>query len=206
MDDIYQIINYYAKSGGIINVLLFLVCFMVVYLGVGKAIQIRRNDKASMKWLNQTQKSIDFKHPVDTVYGAMMLAGLNVSGANKIFSREHYRNVFREILLKYIPDFERGFDTIAACVATAPLLGLLGTVAGMMKTFRIIMEFGIGNPGLLSEGISMALVTTQSGLIVAFPCLLFHNYLHNRKEELIKRIIADGERVILQINEEEKDD
>lgn len=206
MNNIYQVINYYTESGGVINVLLFLVCFMVVYLGVGKAIQIRRNKRASMKWLDQTHQSIDFEKHVDTVYGAMMLAGLNVTGVNKNFSRKHYRNAFREILLKYIPEFERGFDTIAAFVATAPLLGLLGTVAGMMKTFRIIMEFGIGNPGLLSEGISMALVTTQSGLIVAFPCLLFHNYLHNRKEELIKRIIADGERVILQIKEEEKDD
>lgn len=99
-------------------------------------------------------------------------------------------------MLRHVPELERGFDTIAVCIAAAPLLGLLGTVAGMMETFRIIMEFGIGNPGLLSQGISTALVTTQAGLIVAFPCLLFHNYICNRKEELIKRVLADGESVI----------
>jgi biopolymer transport protein ExbB/TolQ len=192
----YQIFLYYAESGGIINVLLFGVCFVVVYLGTGKALQIRRNQRAAQQWraaMNGPSASIP---PVDTVYGAMAQAGLGAFGRKGLLSRSQSRNTFREILLKHVPDFEAGFDTIAVCVAAAPLLGLLGTVAGMMKTFRIIMEFGIGNPGLLSQGISMALVTTQAGLVVAFPCLLFHNYLNNRKEDLIKQVLADGEWII----------
>jgi biopolymer transport protein ExbB/TolQ len=196
MNILYQILLYYAESGGIINILLFGVCFVVVYLGTGKAMQIRRNQRAALQWRAAINGPSASGPPVDTVYGAMARAGLGACDRKGTLSPTQSRNVFREILLKYVPDFESGFDTIAACVAAAPLLGLLGTVAGMMKTFRIIMEFGIGNPGLLSQGISMALVTTQAGLVVAFPCLLFHNYLNNRKEDLIKQVLADGEWII----------
>jgi biopolymer transport protein ExbB len=61
--------------------------------------------------------------------------------------------------------------------AVAPLLGLLGTVTGMIATFDIITEFGTGNPKLLSSGISVALVTTELGLVVAIPALLIGNLL-----------------------------
>ena len=62
--------------------------------------------------------------------------------------------------------------------AVAPLLGLLGTVTGMIATFDIITEFGTGNPKLLSGGISVALVTTELGLIVAIPTLMLGNLLN----------------------------
>jgi biopolymer transport protein ExbB len=190
-----QILLYYAESGGIINALLFLLCSAVVYLGVGKAIQLRRHARAAAVWRTAVKKRLPLARSTGTVYDAMAACGMDGRRIDSA-SLDHYRNKFREILLEYVPAFERDFDTIAICIAVAPLLGLLGTVAGMMKTFRIIMEFGIGNPGLLSQGISMALVTTQVGLVVAFPCLLFHNYLNNRKEELIKRLLADGEWIL----------
>jgi hypothetical protein len=66
----------------------------------------------------------------------------------------------------------------------APLLGLLGTVTGMVQTFKIIMVYGNQNPSLMSDGISEALITTQSGLIVAFPILLLNNRLAERHGNL----------------------
>jgi biopolymer transport protein ExbB len=194
VNTIYRIVFYYMESGGIINMLLFLLCFIVVFLGTGKTMQLRRNRRAAAQWRALMNGTRAGRSPAaDTVYGAMVAAGLGPASRTCPGDR---RNVLREILLRYIPQFDGGFDTIAACIAAAPLLGLLGTVGGMMKTFRVITGFGIGNPGLLSEGISMALVTTQAGLVVAFPCLLFHNYLHNRKEELIKMVLADGEWIV----------
>jgi biopolymer transport protein ExbB/TolQ len=62
----------------------------------------------------------------------------------------------------------------------APLLGLLGTVTGMVQTFRIITIYGNQNPSLMSDGISEALITTQSGLIVAFPIMLINNRLSEK--------------------------
>jgi len=66
---------------------------------------------------------------------------------------------------------------IAALAAVAPLLGLLGTVMGMVHTFETIQRFGFGNPALLADGISEALLTTQAGLLVAFPLLLANTYI-----------------------------
>jgi hypothetical protein len=70
---------------------------------------------------------------------------------------------------------------IASLAAVAPLLGLLGTVIGMVHTFETIERFGFGNPMLLADGISEALLTTQAGLLVAFPLLLANTYLKRKK-------------------------
>jgi len=67
---------------------------------------------------------------------------------------------------------EKQTKNIAALATIAPLLGLLGTVMGMVHTFETIQRFGFGNPALLADGISEALLTTQAGLLVAFPLLL----------------------------------
>jgi biopolymer transport protein ExbB len=80
-------------------------------------------------------------------------------------------------LLDEEPKLQRSISLIAACAAIAPLLGLLGTVTGMISTFEVITVHGTGNPKLLSGGISVALVTTQFGLIVAVPLLLAHAVL-----------------------------
>ena len=74
----------------------------------------------------------------------------------------------------------RNLQMIGVLATTAPLLGLLGTVTGMVTTFEIITEYGNGNPVLLAGGISEALITTQSGLLIAFPILLLHNRLEDR--------------------------
>jgi hypothetical protein len=66
---------------------------------------------------------------------------------------------------------------IAALAAMAPLLGLLGTVMGMVHTFETIARFGFGNPVLLADGISEALLTTQAGLLTAFPLILANIYI-----------------------------
>jgi biopolymer transport protein ExbB len=86
-----------------------------------------------------------------------------------------------------------GLSTIAVWISVAPLLGLLGTVAGMIKTFKVITVFGAGNPALTAEGISVALITTEAGLTVAFPGLLLHTFITNRKNSLQQKIIRDGE-------------
>jgi biopolymer transport protein ExbB len=91
--------------------------------------------------------------------------------------REELEDVVAESILHELPTLERFGSAILVFAAVAPLLGLLGTVTGMISTFDIITEFGTGDPKLLSGGISEALVTTQLGLIVAIPLLLIGNVL-----------------------------
>ncbi len=80
-------------------------------------------------------------------------------------------------LLEQAPRLERSLGLLAALAAVAPLLGLLGTVTGMIGTFQVIALHGTGNPRLLSGGISEALVTTQMGLLAAVPILIAHAWL-----------------------------
>ena len=98
---------------------------------------------------------------------------------------------YRELLVTLVPDLDRGFSTMTAWIAAAPLLGLLGTVVGMVETFEVINLFGIGNPHLMAQGISVALLTTQAGLIVAFPGLIFRLLLANQKKKLVERLVGD---------------
>ena len=102
---------------------------------------------------------------------------------------------FREFLLETISDLNGGFSTIAVWVSVAPLLGLLGTVVGMIETFRVITVFGAGNPSLTAEGISIALLTTEAGLTVAFPGMLLYTFVNNRKNGLLRRVRSDGETI-----------
>lgn len=88
-------------------------------------------------------------------------------------------------IIKEIPRLRRYLPTLAVFAAVAPLLGLLGTVTGMIETFQSITLFGTGDPKLMSGGISHALVTTELGLIVAIPILLLHNWLSGNARQLV---------------------
>jgi len=82
----------------------------------------------------------------------------------------------------------RGLPTLAVLAAVSPLLGLLGTVTGMIETFQSITLFGTGDPKLMSGGISQALVTTQLGLAVAIPLVLLHSLLTGQVNRLVERL------------------
>jgi len=98
--------------------------------------------------------------------------------------REHLEDVISESLLNESATLNRFGAVIIVIAAVSPLLGLLGTVTGMISTFDVITEFGTGDPKLLSGGISIALVTTQLGLIVAIPLLLIGNVLSGWAERI----------------------
>lgn len=91
-----------------------------------------------------------------------------------------------DAILKELPQVKRGLRTLAILAAIAPLLGLLGTVTGIIETFQSITLFGTGDPRLMSGGISKALVTTVQGLVVAIPILLLHSILSGRSNTLVQ--------------------
>ncbi len=91
-----------------------------------------------------------------------------------------------EAILKETPKLERLQGTIKLLAAVAPLMGLLGTVTGMIETFQAITLFGTGDPKLMASGISQALVTTVLGLVVAIPLLFLHSLVATRGRTLIQ--------------------
>lgn len=91
-----------------------------------------------------------------------------------------------EAVLRELPALERGQTIIKLFAGIAPLLGLLGTVTGMIATFQAITNFGTGDPKLMAAGISQALVTTVLGLLAAIPLLLAHNWVASRSKALVQ--------------------
>ncbi len=91
-----------------------------------------------------------------------------------------------EAILRELPPLGRGQGLVKLLAATAPLLGLLGTVTGMIVTFQSISLFGTGDPKLMASGISQALMTTVLGLVVAVPLLFFHNLMAARSRALVQ--------------------
>ncbi|HEY1172109.1 MAG TPA: MotA/TolQ/ExbB proton channel family protein [Verrucomicrobiae bacterium] len=106
-------------------------------------------------------------------------------------SKEYIEEVLYERMLNVKPVLEKMLPFIALTAATAPLLGLLGTVTGMITTFNMISVFGTGDPKTLSGGISEALITTEWGLYVAIPALLIHSVLSRK----VKAIMGDMEQM-----------
>jgi biopolymer transport protein ExbB len=100
-------------------------------------------------------------------------------------SREILENVLQEAILKELPRLERFLPALNVMAAVAPLLGLLGTVTGMIGTFHVITLYGTGDPRLMAGGISEALVTTMLGLAVAIPVMLIHAFLRRRIEHIV---------------------
>ena len=108
--------------------------------------------------------------------GRILAAGL--------VNRDHPREIMKESIedtgRHVIPDLERYLNTLGTIAAISPLLGLLGTVIGMIKVFAAITVHGVGNSTVLAGGISEALITTAAGLSVAIPSLMFYRYLKGR--------------------------
>jgi len=96
--------------------------------------------------------------------------------------------LLRELMRRRLAGLEKSIPTIVVLASIAPLLGLLGTVSGMIATFDVISRFGTGNAKAMASGISEALVTTQSGLVVAIPGLFMGNVLSRRVERFRGRM------------------
>lgn len=128
---------------------------------------------------------------------------LSVYEENRSVDTETLELKLDEAILKEVPRLERGISTIKVFAAIAPLLGLLGTVTGMIKTFQAITLFGTGDPKLMAGGISEALVTTVQGLIVAIPMVLAYSLCAGRAKAIIEVLEEQSAGLIAQRADEE---
>ena len=113
--------------------------------------------------------------------GRILAAGLT----NRMHSKEIMKESIEEVGRQVVHELERYLNTLGTIASISPLLGLLGTVIGMIKVFTAITSAGVGNPAVLAGGISEALITTAAGLSVAIPSLMFHRYLTGRVDQLV---------------------
>lgn len=113
--------------------------------------------------------------------GRILAAGL----ANRQYSREVMKESIEEVGAQVVHDLGRFLNMLGTIASISPLLGLLGTVFGMIEVFATITSQGVGNAGALAGGISTALITTATGLCIAIPALLFYRYLRGKVDSLV---------------------
>jgi biopolymer transport protein ExbB len=99
-----------------------------------------------------------------------------------------------------VHDLERFLNTLGTIAAITPLLGLLGTVTGMIRTFKAITVAGVGNPAAMAGGISEALITTAAGLLVAIPALVAYRYLRGRVDALVIQMEKESIKLVQAID------
>lgn len=112
--------------------------------------------------------------------GRILAAGL----ANRKHSRDIMKEAIGEVGRQVVSELERYLNTLGTIASITPLLGLLGTVIGMIKVFAVITSAGVGNASVLAGGISEALITTATGLSVAIPSLIFYRYFTGKVDRL----------------------
>ncbi len=118
---------------------------------------------------------------ISSPLGRILAAGLVNRSHDRAVMKESIEEVGRQVA----HSLERFLTTLGTIASISPLLGLLGTVIGMIKVFAVITTHGVGDPSILAEGISEALLTTAAGLSVAIPTLMFHRYFRGKVDELV---------------------
>jgi biopolymer transport protein ExbB len=124
--------------------------------------------------------------------GKVLAAGL----INRHLSRELVRESIEETGRFVAHELERFINALGTISTIAPLLGLLGTVIGMIKVFTTITAVGVGDPATLAGGISEALITTAAGLTVAIPTVIFHRYLKRKIDELVMSMEQEAMKLV----------
>jgi len=134
--------------------------------------------------------------------GRILAAGL----ANAYHGRDVMKESIQEAAAHVIHDLERYLNTLGTIAAITPLLGLLGTVVGMIKVFAEIMAQGTGNASVLAGGISEALITTAAGLTVAIPALAMHRYFIGKIDAIVVELEQETIKLVDALHSEENRD
>ena len=147
--------------------------------------RVIQEDLTSKVWAWVKRDHLD-QDQIQTLYqgsalGQILAAGLINRDRERAIMKDSIEDTGRHV----VHELERYLDTLGTIAAISPLLGLLGTVIGMVKVFTQITTGGVGNPALLAGGISEALITTAAGLTVAIPALIGYRYYSNRVETLV---------------------
>ncbi len=128
----------------------------------------------------------------DSPFGNIAQAVVSARNADKTI----LKNILDETLLGEVLHIERNLTLLSACAAVAPMLGLLGTVTGMIGTFHAITMYGSSDPNMMAGGISQALTTTMLGLAVAIPLMLFYTFFSRKAETSMDSLQEKGMRLL----------
>ncbi|TXR53532.1 MotA/TolQ/ExbB proton channel family protein [Reinekea thalattae] len=193
----YEII----KSGGILMWPIIISSIISVAIVIERywtlrVANVRPKDQLPQVWRwikNQQLDSEKIKNlRQSSLFGSVLAAGLQASR----YGRDAMKDAIQEAGDHAAHEMERFLSTLGTIAAISPLLGLLGTVLGMVDVFSDIMTQGTGNTSILAGGISKALITTAAGLTVAIPSVVFHRALVRKVDELTVLMEQDSIKLV----------
>jgi len=129
--------------------------------------------------------------------GKILAAGLSNRHRDRAIIKEAIEDTGRHV----VHELERFLNALGTIASMSPLLGLLGTVSGMIRTFNDITAQGVGNPQILAGGISEALVSTAAGLVVAIPSVIAYRFLRSRVESLVIQMEKEAMKLVQAIDD-----
>ena len=177
----------FVQSGGWLMVPLVLASVVAMGICIERAWSLRTQRVAPSDLLANIVRSIEDGAEASTrslcassALGRILLAGLDNAKRGRAAMREAMEDAAGGV----VHDLERYLTALGTIASISPLLGLLGTVVGMIRVFSALVQDGASEVGVLAGGISEALVTTAAGLTVAIPALMFHRYLLRKVDDL----------------------
>jgi len=179
-----------VKSGGWL-MLPILICSVVALAIIAERVWALQKNKICPKHLLAQIWTWIKNDELDTSKIKMLQSGSPLGRilAGGLLNRHHDRAIMKEAIeetgRQVVVEMERFLNTLGTIAQVTPLLGLLGTVVGMIKVFTAITAEGVGNAGQLAGGISEALITTAAGLAVAIPALMCYRYFQRKVDELV---------------------
>jgi biopolymer transport protein ExbB len=200
-----------VKAGGIVMVPIILASIVAAAIFLERiwTLQSRRVVPAELtekvwKWVEQRQITDKHIHALqqNSPLGKILAAGL----ANRHRERAVINQIIEDTGRHVVHELERFINALGTIASIAPLMGLLGTVMGMIRTFNVIRTEGIGDPAAMAGGIAEALITTAAGLTVAIPALLGYKFLRGRVETLVVQMEKEAMKLVNAIEENGPDD
>ncbi len=179
-------------QGGLVGMVITILGVVAVLLGFVRLFVLAGLSAKVNKQLSQVQ-SPDESNPLGRV--------LFAAAKNNQSDLETLELKINEAIIRELPALQRGEGFLKISAAIAPLLGLLGTVVGMILTFQAITIYGAGDPQAMAGGISSALVTTVLGLVVAIPTLLMHSFVSSRSGHIIHILEEQAAGLVAEHNE-----
>lgn len=190
------------KAGGWLMIPLFICSVISIAIIAERAWSLQKKRIAPAELVSQIWQWLQYNQvdaqriealQANSPLGQILAAGLTNRNSSREITKESIQDVGRHVTVA----LERNLNTLGTIAAISPLIGLLGTVIGMIKVFAVITAEGVGNPETLAGGISEALITTATGLVVAIPSLIFYRYYRGK----INKLVVDMEEQAMKLIE-----
>jgi biopolymer transport protein ExbB len=198
----------FVKAGGWLMLPLILCSVVAAAIIIERLWTLQRKrvlpeDLTARVWSWASNRQLDDSHiralAESSPLGQVLAAGLSNRNRSREIMKESIEDTGRHV----VHELGRYLNSLGTIAAITPLLGLLGTVIGMVKVFTAITTHGVGDPAVLAGGISEALITTAAGLSIAIPALIGYRYLRGRVDGLVVNMEKEAMRLVEAIHREQ---